>query len=293
MDTNDNLKKKPAIPADRPILGFLLLLLSAFIFSITAALVKAGAHSAPVGQLIFCRFFLGLLALQAARTAGLVRFNAVNRKGLLLRGLFGGVAVICYFLAVYYGTITHGVILNSSYPVFVAMFSFLYIGERLRGVVVFPLVAAIVGVVLIVKPQAGVMQWADLAGLLSGIFASFAILTVRKLRETDSPWAIVYFFNLIGTLLTFPLLAIQPVVYSARAILLMFGIAAGANFSQILLTIAYRNTRASEGSIATLSSAIFSAALGALFFGESLDAATVAGAAFILSAGVYLSTTYR
>ncbi|MEW6202982.1 MAG: DMT family transporter [bacterium] len=286
--TSGNLKI-----TDRPLLAFSLLLLSAFIFSITAALVKAGAHSASVGQLVFCRFFLGLLAIQAARTVGLVRFNAVNRKGLLLRGLFGGVAVVCFFLAVYYGTITHGVILNSSYPVFVAMFSFLYIGERLRGVVVFPLAAAIIGVALIVKPQAGAVQWADLAGLLSGISAGFAILTVRKLRETDSPLAVVYFFNVTGTLLTFPLLAIQPVVYSTQVILLMLGIAAAANFSQILLTIAYRYTRASEGSIATLSSAIFSAAWGAIFFGESLDAATAAGAALILGAGIYLSATYR
>ena len=293
MCSYDKTGNAAAMITDRPIRGFVLLFLSALAYSITAALVKMATHSAPAGQLVFCRFFLGLIALHVARSAGLVEFNAVNRTRLLLRGLFGGLAVICYFFSVYYGTITHGVILNSSYPIFIAMFSAVYIGEKLRGAIILPLMAAILGLALIVNPRVGAVQVADLAGLMSGILAGFAVLTVRKLRETDSVWAIIYYFNLIGMILSLPLLAIKPVFPSAYGIILMLGIAVGGNIYQVFLTSAYRYIRASEGSIVTLSSAVFSAAWGSLFFGETLDAATIAGAVLILGAGVYLTANSR
>ncbi|MFH1539302.1 MAG: DMT family transporter [bacterium] len=288
---------KNGLPAgeERPLPGFALLFLAAFVFSLMIALVKAASASVPVGQLLFFRFFIGLAAIQAARSAGVIKFTPVNRAGLFLRGLFGGIAVLCYFVAVYRGgdvhAVTHAVLLNSTYPIFVAMFSAVYIGERVRRGMILPLAAA--GLALVLKPASGGVLAADLIGLASGVSAGFAILTVRKLRRTDSVWCILYYFNLIGALFAVPVIIITRSeslsMPSAGGVLLILGAAALANTAQALLTAAYRFTRASEGSVTTLASVVFSSIIAALFFGERLTALTVVGGLLILGAGVALS----
>lgn len=292
-----NMYKGTTTIAPRPLPGFALLFLAAFLFSVMIALVKAASGSVPVGQILFFRFFLGLAGIQMARSAGAIKFTPVNRAGLFRRGLFGGIAVFCYFVAVYRGAessaVTHAVILNSSYPVFVAMFSFAYIGERVRRRTILPLAAAIAGLALIVKPAPGGALAADLIGLASGVSAGFAILTVRKLRETDTVWCILYYFNLIGSVFAVPVILLtRPESLAAPTMggaLLILGIAALSNAAQALLTAAYRFTRASEGSVTSLASVFFSAIIAAVFFGERLTASTVAGGALIMGAVIVLS----
>lgn len=287
----------PAIE-ERPLTGFALLFLAAFFFSLMIALVKAASGSVPVGQILFFRFFIGLAAIQAARSAGVLEFTPVNRTGLFLRGFFGGIAVLCYFVAVYRGgdsnAVTHAVLLNSTYPIFVAMFSAVYIGERVRRGTVLPLAAAVAGLALVLKPASGGVHAADLIGLASGVSAGFAILTVRKLRQTDTVWCILYYFNLIGALFAVPIIIITRSeslsMPSVGGALLILGAAALANTAQVLLTAAYRFTRASEGSVTILASVVFSSILAALFFGERLTASTIVGGALILGAVVVLST---
>ncbi|MEW5946124.1 MAG: DMT family transporter [bacterium] len=276
-----------------PLYGFVLLFLSAFIFSVMIAAVKLATPHVPVGQLVFCRFFLGFAALSAVRSAGLVAFAPVNRGGLLLRGLFGGVAVLCYFVAVYGGTITNAAVLNSTYPMFVAMFSAVYIGERVRGRLILPLAAAFLGVVLIISPAGDTPRLSDLAGLVSGVCAGLAILTVRRLRKTDSVWTIVYYFNIVGSALTAPLLVADAALPSAKGAMFAVLVSLLANLAQFLLTTAYRHTRAAEGSVVTLTTPVFSAAWGVLLFGEPLGAAKALGGALVLGTGFFLSASSR
>lgn len=281
-------------PPERPMYGIGLLLGAAVLFSLMIILVKAASDTVPIGQSVFFRFFIGLAAMRAAKSAGIIKFTPVNLSGLVLRGAFGGAAVFFYYMAAYKGSVTHAVLLNNSRPVFIALISAAYIGEKVRRrALIVPLTVAMIGLVLVVKPGPGGNSAADAMGLASGLCAAFAILTVRKLRRTESVWTVVYYFNLVGSIFSLPVMLYQFEPPTAVSALMILGIAFFSNAAQTLLTAAYRYTRASEGSVVELSQVVFSAIFAGLFFGEKPAAATLAGGALILFAVALLSRRGR
>lgn len=275
--------------SERNMLGFGLLIFACFLFSVLTALLKVAAEHVNFGQVIFYRFIIALVVLRIARGLGWFEFKPVNKKWLVLRGTFGASTGLLYYAAVYYGTITHTVLLNSTNPIFVAMLSGLIIGERVGNRVILPLIASMVGLFFIIKPSGGVLPVGDVLALVSGVGVCLDILAVRKLRETDLVMTVIYYHCLIGTVVTFPFLFLGYRAPDAIGITLILILTFLATFAQAIFTAAYRYTRASEGSIITLSSVVFSCVWAVMFFSETFDTATLIGAALILGSGIFIS----
>ena len=71
---------------------------SALAFAAMAAFAKLAAGAVPGPEVAFFRFVLGSLVCLAVHQRRPLR--AQNRRGLVLRGLFGGCAVLCYFTSI-------------------------------------------------------------------------------------------------------------------------------------------------------------------------------------------------
>ncbi len=266
------------------------ILLAALLFSVMAAGAKfASLQGVPYGEVTFFRFTTGFVVLAALARMRVIEFCPGNFPWLFLRGLAGGLAICCYFFALSGGALTNAVVLNASYPIFVALFSAAFIGERVRGFVYPILVVAFAGILLVIRPTPQHVNTADIFGLASGVLAAIGILTLRKLRETENVWTILTFLNGVGMLIAAPFFFARPVCPTPLGWAALITVSLASNFAQVSLTYAYKYMRASEGSILIKVSVVISAFVGYFVFGDRIDLPLVVGAVLILGSGAVLT----
>ena len=75
------------------------------------------------------RFAVGVVVCAGAATR--LRLRPNNRRGLFWRGVFGGAAVACYFVAIAHLTVGMATLLNYTSPVFTALFAWLFLDEHI------------------------------------------------------------------------------------------------------------------------------------------------------------------
>jgi drug/metabolite transporter (DMT)-like permease len=182
-----------------------------------------------------------------------------QRSGLLfLRGLFGGLAVLCYFTAIQHLGAGKGTLLNYTHSVFANLFGFIILRHRPAALYWPCLAAALAGLWLVINPSFDGFSWAEGLGLLSGVLGGAAILTVKELRQTDNAMTIfsaltvgglaatsaaVFFENDLGLwqLQGARLIPAGWAALLALAVLSMIG--------QLLFTQGYRNTSVALGEL--------------------------------------------
>ncbi|MBU5915214.1 hypothetical protein JVW18_23310, partial [Vibrio cholerae O1] len=69
------------------------------------------------------------------------------------------------------------------------------------------MIIAILGMLLIVKPEFSSSMIPSLAGLFSGIFAASAYTCVRALSSREAPYTIVFYFSLFSVIVLIPFTA--------------------------------------------------------------------------------------
>src|SRR5262249_55741350 len=112
---------------------------------------KRASARLPGPEVAFFRFVIGLGCLCVLFGSRLVR-PRFHQYGLLaLRGLFGGVAVVCFFTTIAHIDVSIATLLNFTSPVFTAAFGVVFLRERISGRVLAALVLTIVGVSLVAR----------------------------------------------------------------------------------------------------------------------------------------------
>lgn len=270
--------------------------LSAVCFGGMAFAAKMAAATVPGAQIATVRFLIGLLPFLLV--PGLLRkATQIQRWDLLFyRGFFGGVAVICYFLAIAHIPVGYATLFNYSSPIWSSLFAWGFLGERLRRSTFVPLLVALAGVSLVAvannppgEPFAfGV--W-EVLGILSSILSGAALAAIRASRRSENSWAIFGSFGLLGLLATAPFAVagwVTPTL-GQWGWLAACGLLALA--AQLLMTHAYRwidNVRA--GALAQLAVAV-AMALGVLVLGDRLTPLGVVGSVLTI-VGVVATLTF-
>lgn len=265
--------------------ALLLLVLSAICFGVMAFAAKLASASAVGGaQVAAVRFALGLLPVLLLPGIRRRAFTWQRRDLLFYRGVFGGTAVLLYFLAIDHVPVGLATLLNYTAPVFSGLFAALFIGEPVRPRVLPALAVALLGVFLVVRAHAGPGELARLGpwaavGLLSAVLSGAAVTAIRVARRTEGSWAVYTSFNGLGLLATAPFALYAWSAPGARGWLALVAVGAFSMAAQLLMTYAYRwvdNLRA--GVIALL--AVFVAmALGASVLGEPVTPLSLLGSA--------------
>jgi drug/metabolite transporter (DMT)-like permease len=144
-------------------------------------------------------------------------------------------------------------------------------------------------VLIILRPGIGLLRPDALVALTAAVFIAAAMLSIKSLSRTENPNAMVFIMGLLMT----PASAVPAALVWTTpdgctfGWLLLMGLA--ATFGQICLTRAFASAEASAVLPFDFSRLIFVSALGYLMFGETPDAATLAGAAVIVAATAYIA----
>lgn len=284
--------------------GMLVMAASSVLFSAMSLLVPlAGGVSTFV--IAAARFVTGSAVILGLALFGVFRLNAEHRWLLIVRGVAGAVSVYFFYRGIMKLGLGKGTILNYSYPVFAALFAPLLLKERLTADVLAAVAVAFAGIWLVVAPahapSGGIGLPAivssvgveDLLALLGGVLAGVAVVTIRKLRETNTAY-IIYLAQCVFGLLVVGWPAVTgSLVFSASLWLILLGIGILATVAQLSMTWAYRHVPATEGSILAFLVPVLNVILGAIAFGERMHPTTVAGSALVLLSCAYVAFRER
>ncbi|HSV74987.1 MAG TPA: DMT family transporter [Chthonomonadales bacterium] len=268
------------------------MLVSGLLFAIMSVCTRLTSLPGPdrvsVSQVTFLRFAIGaLVMLPLLRVPG-ARLLGDDRRGLVWRGIAGGVAVYLYFLALHNTTVTNAVLLNNTSILFAPLFASLLLGERVSRRVAPAGIASITGILLITRPTSAAANIGDLYGLLSGVTAGAALTAVRRLRRTETTSAVLFYFNVVGMPVAALGLLAEPLAWpTARAWWLIAAIGASSIAAQWLMTYGYRYVRTLEGTLMTLTQVVYASLGGVLVLAEPLSSQTLAGGALVVGSAVW------
>jgi drug/metabolite transporter (DMT)-like permease len=279
------LKRPPATAA---------LISAALVFAAMALATKVAAARLPGPQIAFVRFLIGLAACAVARTR--VRMQARNKVGLLLRGAFGGAAVLCFFLGIAHLPVGIATLLNYTAPVFTAVYAALFLGEAITPTTLGALGLTTVGVVMVMlgtAPAGSLVlgRW-QLVGVLSAMLSGAAVATIREVRKTDGSWEIFAAFCAAGAAICVVPAVRDWVAPTPREWLVLTAVGLTSVVGQLLMTYALRYVRAAVGGVIAQLTPVTSLALGWAILGDRIGGLALAGAVLTLvgvSVGGYLA----
>jgi len=182
---------------------------SATMFGAMAFSAKLASARLSGPQVAMIRFAVGLIPvlLFARYRRAALGYHRVDL--LIYRGLFGGLAVLLYFIAIEKTTAGLATLLNYTAPLWSGIFSMMFIGEKFSAKVLLALPVAFAGVVLVVRAYSAPADpgnfglWA-LAGAASAVASGAAVTAMRAARRTESSWSVYASFCLFGLLVTAP-----------------------------------------------------------------------------------------
>ena len=267
----------------------LLMLGAGFFMASMAATVKLVSDDVSVPEIMFFRNITGAVFIYIVLRRQGVSPLGVNRKVLLLRGVFGTTGLFFFFTAISSLTLADAVVLNKTSPFFVIIFSSIFLGERMRRLQVPALLLAVLGIVLIARPRFDYSYLPAAAALLSAVFAGAAYTTLRHLRHTDQPLVVVFALTMVASVAMLPLLALGYwTTPGPWELLVLLSVGVFALIGQYLMTTAYRHAQAGEVSIYGYSNVLFAMVLGILFWRELPGVLSMVGAGAIVL-GAYVN----
>jgi drug/metabolite transporter (DMT)-like permease len=288
--------------------GVLFMLLASLSFGFMGGFAKIISEILPGVEVTFFRNVFGVALIGFA-----IYKSPLKQKGgkpllLLFRGVMGFLALLAYFYIIAYIPLGEAVTYNKTSPIFVAIFAYLFLGEKLSKWAIFAIILGFLGIVFIAQPQGGTFDKYDILGIFSGVGAALAYTSIRELREYYDTRAIVMSFMGVGTLAPLLLMLVTPYINPPKELDFMFNefvmphgiewfyltmMGLSATFSQVMMTKAYEYTKA--GIVGTISYAqiVFSVIIGVALGDNFPDILTIIGIILIITSGLIVALSKK
>jgi drug/metabolite transporter (DMT)-like permease len=273
------------VPASDLRRGALLIVVSAFLFAGMAATVRVISEQLPNAPIVFFRHFLMLLLLAPwLLRGGWGALRTHQFRTHVVRGLAGVIAVACYFYAIARLRLADAVLLNQSIPLFVPLVERVWLGEPIPPRLWRVLLVGFAGLLLILRPGAGVFEPVALVGLSSAVFASVAQVGIRRLTRTEPVTRIVFYFGLVASVAAAPPAALTWRSPSPATWALLVLMCVLATVGQLTLTRSYVYAPATRIGPFLYTGPVFAGLLDWLVWGRLPDLVFVAGALLVVMA---------
>jgi drug/metabolite transporter (DMT)-like permease len=245
------------------------------------------AHSVNSNTTALFRFVVGMAVIGGLAMTGRVRLSFVDKRGLFVRGLLGGVSVWMCFLSIVKLGLVKSSLIGYSFPMFAAVFSSALLKERFCLAKAAGVAGAFCGMALVGLSTArggvsfGIGFW-EIFALVGAMLSGLTIVLIKKLQDTDSTEAIFFAQCLVGFWLMVVPATASPLHCGMTGCVVLISIGLLAAIGQLGMTEGFRYVSVASGSVVTLCTPLLNIAAGALLFREPFSAFTIAGAAVLL-----------
>jgi drug/metabolite transporter (DMT)-like permease len=265
-----------------------LMLLSIFMFSFGDALGKFMVATYSVGQLLWLRACAALIVLLPMIWRYRAEFMHLERPWLqLLRVTLSTLEVAAFFLATVYLPLVDVITYYLACPIFVTALSAIVLRERVGWRRWSAVLIGFCGVLIALRPSSQTVSWPAMIALGGSLSFAVLMLITRSLRAT--PDIVLASSQFAGTFVLGALLSPIGWVTPSLGSLSLFA-AAGCISAGALLCV-NRSLKLAPASVVVpyqYSMIIWAVIFGYFVFGDVPSIATIAGAAIIIGAGLYI-----
>jgi drug/metabolite transporter (DMT)-like permease len=270
------------------------IVLAELFFASMGVAIRQVSYSASNEQVVFFRNVFGLALL----IPWLLRHRSIGLRTAvphlhLLRALAGLGAMYCFFYAIIHLPLADAMLLKLSSPLFIPIIAALWLGEAVPWQVRIALGIGFIGVLLVLNPGFDGVDPVALVALGGGALAAVAKTTVRRLGRSEPPARTVFYFALVGTLVSTVPLAWGWQPLEPADFLWLVVVAALATTGQLFLTYGFGLAPAARMGAFGYSSVIFGAAYGWLLWNEVPTWLSVTGALLVILAGIIAGRSDR
>lgn len=269
--------------------GSLWMLAAGFFFAIMGVCVKLGSAHFTAPELVFYRSIFGFLLILVVTQGNRLSLKTRHLKLHLSRSVLGFLSLIMFFYAITHLPLATAVTLNYTSPLFLALFTTLWLREKVRPVLILAILLGFVGVVLLLNPSLHRDELvAGISGLSSGILAGFIYLQVTRLGRLGEPeWRTVFYFTLVCSLgagLWMLAQDFHPVRLSDLPLLLAMGMS--ATLAQLAMTRAYRKGNSLVSGSLAYTTVVFASLFGIVLWQELLSVGQWLAIGLIIASGI-------
>ena len=271
--------------------GIKYMLLATFVFALMNVGIKFVSRI-PAVEVIFFRSVVSLVMSVAALKAQGVKLFGNNRKILIVRGVAGSIALILSFATLQAIPLASAVTLMFLSPVFTAILGIWVVKERVKWIQWLFFALCLGGILLIQGFDERVSLFWAIMGIGAAFFSGIAYSMIRKLRQTEHPLVIVFYFPLVSlpiTLLYFLFEWVTPVGHE-WLVLILVGVL--TQIAQYFLTKAYQSEELNQVASVQYMGILYALGLGWVLFDETFNFMTYLGMSLVL-VGVILNVAYR
>ena len=282
--------------------GILYIILSGLCFLIVNFFVKLlgagdsqnlieGLQKYPGHELVLARSIVSLtISLVVIKKRKLAVFGN-NKKWLIIRGLSGTIALTIFFYTIHYLPLAIAATVQYLAPIFTIIIAMIFLKEKVKSLQWFFIGLSFSGVALIALdkisgassgPEGISFFWIGL-GLISAVFSGLAYTAIIKLKSTDAPITIVFYFPMIAMPIMILLCFHSFTMPQGIEWLFLLLIGIFTQFAQILMTYALHSGSASTITPFQYLGAIYAFLLGYFVFDETLNMIVNIGICLVIS----------
>jgi len=272
------------------LLGVSLIILGELLLLMVGMIIKTlTADDVPTAQMVFLRSILSLALLMPWLVRNGISRIYTQRFGLhFARGFIGVIAMMCVFYSWGNLPLAQASLLKQTSPLFISVIAFVWLKESLGKKTIIAIIIGFIGVTLIINPgtenaHLNIVIFIALAGAM---LAGSAKVIIRKMSPTETPGRIVFYFSLIGTLVSVLPASLVWVGLNWIQMAAVTGIAVLSTMAQFAITKAFSYAPAGQIGFYTYTSVAFAALFGWLIWNEVLSWQTILGILVVLCASV-------
>ncbi|MEO1153607.1 MAG: DMT family transporter [Pseudomonadota bacterium] len=267
------------------------------------------ARDAGLWQFHFLRSLMALPLIVGLAVLGVGTLRILRPGAVAARSLFISFAMVLYFGALAFLPISEAVAGLFTSPIFVLLISTIALRQSVGPVRIFAALVGFMGVVMVLRPDAGAVTFATVAPVCAGFFYALGAVTTRTWCADESPTALLAaFFAALGVwgALGVAVLTVFPVATEDPGFILRGWAvptqaflgwtlmqAVGSIIAVGLITRSYQMADTSFVAVFEYSLLIFVAAWAWVLRGETVDLWAGLGIALIIGSGVVLALRGR
>ena len=275
--------------------GIGLRLASVGCYAIMAAMLKlASEHGVVALEMLFYRAIFGLpvVLLWVAFSQGVGALGTRRPLAHLGRCALGVASILCTFQALIMLPLADATAISFTAPAFATILSWLILREQVGKHRWIAVLLGFVGVLIVTRPGGAGIE-VPLSGVAIALVAAMGtagvVITLRQLRHTEHVAAIVFWFFVASAVVGASFLPFFGSVHDGHTILLLASAGTAGGLMQITLTASLQKAPVSVLSPIDYLQIVGAVALGWLLLADVPTVNTIAGAALIVTSGLYIA----
>lgn len=271
--------------------GVQYMLLATFVFAIMNVAVKWVDHI-PAIEVIFFRSIVSLIMSGVVLRSQKVPLFGNNKKVLILRGVAGSLGLILFFTTIQSIPLASAVTLMFLSPIFTAILGIWIVKESVRWLQWVFFAISFGGIMVIQGFDERISPVMALIGVGAAFFSGVAYNMIRKLKTSEHPLVIVFYFPLVTLPVTIIYLLFDWVTPMGSDWLILILVGVLTQIAQYFMTKAYQSEELAKVANIQFIGILYALGFGWVLFGESFDFMTYLGMTMVL-VGVILNVVYK